>query len=425
MPPGSNAIQPPRSTGWQRWVILAFLFFATTLNYVDRITLGVLKPTLSAEFHWSEIDYSHIVFGFTAAYAIGYFVFGRAIDWLGAKLGYSIAVIIWTGAHLACALVGSLTGFSIMLFALGLGQSGNFPAALKAVSEWFPKRERALANGIFNAGTNVGAVITPLVVPIITVMYGWRMAFIATGSLSLIWLIFWLIRYRDPRKDNRVTPAELAYIESDKPLPEKSVPWLRLLAVKETWAFSLGKFFTDPVSWFYQFWLPAFFVKKYGLDLKSFGPPIIVIYLMSDVGSVAGGWLSSTLIKHDISINVARKLAMFICACCVLPVVFTDFVANEWFAVLLVGLAAAAHQGFSANLWSLPGDTMPKTAVASVVGIGGTAGGIGGMVMSLVVGPILFYTNSYKLIFLFAPAMYFIALGVAHLLAPRLAPAKV
>ena len=412
------------AAGWQRWIILSFLFFATTLNYVDRLTLGVLKPVLSGEFHWSEIDYSHIVFWFTAAYAIGYFIFGRAIDWLGAKLGYSIAVIIWTAAHLACALVGSATGFSIMLFALGLGQSGNFPAALKAVAEWFPKRERALANGIFNAGTNVGAVITPLLVPIITLAYGWRVAFIATGSLSAIWLVLWLVRYRDPRQDRNVSPAELAHIESDKPLPETRVPWLRLLAVRETWAFALGKFLTDPVSWFYQFWLPAFFVKKYGLDIKSFGPPIIVIYLMSDVGSVAGGWLSSTLIKHGVSLNFARKLAMLICAVCVLPVAFSGIIAQEWIVVVLVGLAAAAHQGFSANLWAIPADTMPRTAVASVVGIGGTAGAIGGMVIATVVGLVLALTNSYSLIFAMIPAMYFIALGVAHLLAPRLAPAK-
>jgi MFS transporter, ACS family, hexuronate transporter len=410
--------------GWLRWLILSLLFFATTLNYVDRFTISVLKPTLSAEFHWSELDYSHIVFWFTTAYAIGYVLFGRTIDWLGARLGYSIAVVIWTIAHIACAIVGSLTGFSIMLFALGLGQSGNFPAALKAVAEWFPQRERAFANGLFNAGSNIGAILTPLIVPIITLTFGWRMAFVATGSLSLIWLVVWIAYYRDPRQHKSVTPAELAYIESDKPKPEKPVPWLRLLLVRETWAFALGKFLTDPIWWFYLFWLPAFFVKKYGLDLKSFGPPIIAIYILSDVGSIAGGWMSSTMIKRGASVNMARKMTMLICAVCVLPVIFTMSISNEWVAVGIVGLATAAHQAFSANLLTLPSDLMPKAAVGSVAGIGGTAGAIGGMAIAGVVGVVLQYTGSYTPIFILAGTMYLVALAVIHWLSPRLTPAN-
>jgi len=411
--------------GWFRWVILAFLFFATTLNYVDRFTISVLKPTLSLEFHWSELDYSRIIFWFTTAYAIGYVIFGRTIDWLGARLGYSIAVIVWTCAHVACAFVGSLTGFSVMLFALGLGQSGNFPAALKAVAEWFPQRERAFANGLFNAGSNIGAILTPLIVPVVTLYFGWRMAFVATGSLSLIWLIAWIMVYRRPREHPRVKPSELAFIESDHQLLEKRVPWIKLIFVKETWAFALGKFLTDPVWWFYLFWLPAFFVKKYGLDLKSFGPPIIAIYVLSDVGSIAGGWMSSTMIKRGASVNAARKLTMLLCSLCVLPVIFTMYISNEWVAVGIVGLATAAHQAFSANLLTLPSDTVPKAAVGSVVGIGGTAGAVGGMLIAGVTGLVLQYTGSYTPIFLMAGLLYLVALGVIHLLSPKLELAKI
>ena len=420
---GASTAHAPRA-GWYRWVICAFLFFATTLNYVDRQTIAVLKPTLSLEFHWSEQDYANIILWFTTAYAIGYVIFGRAIDKLGARLGYTIAVVIWTCAHIACAFVGSLAGFGYMLFALGLGQSGNFPAALKAVAEWFPQRERALANGLFNAGSNIGAILTPLLVPIITLSLGWRMAFVITGSLSVIWLIAWVVIYRRPREHPRVLPAELALIESDRSIPEKPVPWLKLFPVKETWAFAIGKFLTDPIWWFYLFWLPAFFVKKYGLDIKTFGPPIIVIYILSDLGGIAGGWMSSTMIKQGASVNVARKMTMLICAICVLPVLFAMYVSNEWLAVAIVGLATAAHQAFSANLFALPADTMPKAAVASVVGIGGTAGAIGGMAMAWGTGQVLQYTNSYTPIFIFAGTMYLVTLLVIHGLSPRLAPAK-
>ncbi|MDE2134694.1 MAG: MFS transporter [Alphaproteobacteria bacterium] len=427
---GPSAAFPTKPTlaariGWYRWVILAFIFFATTLNYVDRFTISVLKPTLSLEFHWSELDYSKIVFFFTLAYAVGYVLFGRAIDWLGAKLGYSIAVVIWTCAHIACAFVSSLTGFSVMMFGLGLGQSGNFPAALKAVAEWFPQRERALANGIFNAGTNIGAIVTPLVVPVITLALGWRMAFVATGSLSLIWLIAWFGVYRHPREHPKVTPAELAYIESDKQAAVKSLPWIKLFPVKETWAFTLAKFLTDPIWWFYLFWLPSFFHQKFGLDLKNFGPPIIAIYIISDVGSIFGGWMSSAMIKSGASVNVARKMTMLLCAVGVMPVMAIMFVDNQWVAVCLVGLATAAHQAFSANLLTLPSDTMPKAAVGSVVGIGGTAGAIGGMLIAGVTGLVLTYTGSYTPLFIIAGTMYLIALGVVHILSPKLEPAKI
>jgi ACS family hexuronate transporter-like MFS transporter len=405
-------------------VICAFLFFATTLNYMDRQTIAVLKPTLSHDFHWNELDYANIIFYFQCAYAVGYVLFGRLIDKLGARLGYSIAVVIWTSAHIACAFVGSLAGFGYMLFALGLGQSGNSPAALKVVAEWFPQRERAFANGLFNAGSNIGAILTPMIVPIITLTFGWRMAFVATGSLSLIWLIWWIAVYRRPRESKRLKPAELAFIESDQQAPTKQVPWFSLFPVKETWAFAIAKFLTDPIWWFYLFWLPAFFVKKYGLDIKTFGSPIIVIYLLSDIGGIAGGWMSSAMIKAGASVNVARKSTMLLCALCVLPVMFAMYVSNEWAAVGLVGLATAAHQAFSANLLALPSDLMPKAAVGSVVGIGGTAGSLGGMLMTWGTGQILQYTGSYTPIFIIAGTMYLVALVVMQRLSPRLTPAQ-
>ncbi|MDE2134327.1 MAG: MFS transporter [Alphaproteobacteria bacterium] len=420
---GIFATPAPR-IGWYRWIICAFLFFATTLNYVDRQTIAVLKPVLSREYGWTELDYANIILFFQTAYAIGYVLFGRLIDKLGARLGYSIAVVIWTCAHVACAFVSSLAGFSVMLFALGLGQSGNFPAALKAVAEWFPQRERALANGVFNAGSNIGAILTPLIVPIITLTFGWRMAFVATGSLSLIWLILWIAVYRRPAEHKRVSPAELAYIESDKPAPEKPVPWLKLIFVKETWAFALAKFMTDPIWWFYLFWLPPFFVKEYGLDIRTFGPPIIVIYILSDLGSIAGGWMSSTLIKRGASVNVARKLTMLLCAFAVMPVMFAQYAANMWLAVAIVGLATAAHQAFSANLYTLPSDLFPKAAVGSVSGIGGTAGAVGGMLMAFLTGLVLQYMGTYVPIFIAAGTMYLAALLVIHSITPRLAPAK-
>ncbi|MBU6296990.1 MAG: MFS transporter [Alphaproteobacteria bacterium] len=411
--------------GRYRWVILAFIFFATTLNYVDRFTMSFLRPTLSAEFHWSQLGYSYVVFAFSAAYALGYFIFGRVIDKLGAKTGYTVAVVIWTCAHLACALVTSVTGFIFTQFALGLGQSGNFPAALKSVTEWFPQRERAFATGVFNAGTNIGAILTPIIVPVIVLTFNWQTAFVITGSLSAIWLVMWLKIYREPRDHPKVTPAELAYIESDKQPPIKSLPWLKLFPIKETWAFAIGKFMTDPIWWFYLFWLPSFFHDKYGLNLTNFGPPIIAIYVLSDIGSIAGGWMSSTMIKHGASVNLARKLTMLISAVCVLPVVSCMYISNEWIAVGVIGLATAAHQAFSANLFTIPSDTMPKAAVASVVGIGGTAGGIGGMLIAGVAGLVLQYTGTYTPLFIIAGTIYLAALLIIHLLSPRLAPANI
>ncbi|WP_112382845.1 MULTISPECIES: MFS transporter [Sphingomonas] len=407
--------------GRYRWGICALLFAATAINYVDRQMIGVLKPTISAELGWSETTYADVIFWFQAAYAIGYLSFGRIVDLVGARIGYTIAFIIWTLGHTLCGFVGNAFQFSVARFILGVGESGNFPAGIKAVSEWFPARERAFATGVFNAGANVGAIITPLVVPIITVAYGWRMAFIVTGVVSLLWLVAWLALYRRPREHPRLGAAELALIESDPADPVTPISWGRLLRYRETWAFALGKFLIDPIWWLFLFWTPDFLAKTYDLDLLSFGPPLVAIYLISDLGSVAGGWSSSRLMKRGLSANAARKLTMLACAFLVMPIVFAQYTSNLWVAVGIVGLATAAHQAFSANLYTLPSDMFPRAAVGSVVGIGGTLGAIGGMMMAKFTGYILETTGSYAPIFAVAGSTYLIAIIVIHLLSPRLA----
>ncbi len=407
--------------GRYRWVICGLLFAATAINYVDRQMIGVLKPTISAELGWNELTYSDIVFYFQLAYAIGYLTFGKIIDVFGARIGYSIAFVIWTVGHTLCGFVNSAFQFSAARFVLGVGESGNFPAGIKAVSEWFPAKERALATGIFNAGANIGAVITPLIVPIITLAFGWRMAFIITGVASLGWLVAWIAIYRRPAEQPRLSPEERAYIESDQPDPAEKIGWLKLLGYRETWAYALGKFLIDPIWWLFLFWTPDFLAKSYHLDLKTFGPPLVVIYLISDVGSVAGGWSSSTLMKRGFTANAARKFTMLACAFLVMPIFFAQYVDNLWLAVAIVGLATAAHQAFSANLYTIPSDMFPRAAVGSVVGIGGTVGAIGGMAMAKFTGYVLQTTGSYTLIFAVAGSVYLIAVAVVHLLSPRLA----
>ncbi len=405
-----------------RWVICGLLFSATAINYIDRQIIGVLKPHLAHEFHWTETNYGDIVFWFQAAYAIGYLGFGRLIDQIGARLGYAAAVVIWTTAHMAHAVISSLTGFIFVRIGLGLGESGNFPAGLKAVAEWFPKGERALATGIFNAGSNVGAIITPLLVPAVTLAFGWRAAFIVTGLLTLAWLAAWLILYRAPQGHPRVNPAELALIQADPADPPTPIAWLRLLRVRETWAYALGKFLIDPIWWMFLFWLPDFFAKRHHLDLQHFGPPLAAVYILSDVGSVVGGWMSSRLMRSGRSLNLSRKLSMLIPALAVLPIVGAAYVENLWAATALVGLATAAHQAFSCNLYTLPSDVFPRRAVASVVGIGGAAGAIGGMLMAKYAGFILDSVGSYTPIFIVAGSVYLLALLAVQLLCPRYAP---
>jgi ACS family hexuronate transporter-like MFS transporter len=424
-PRQARADAAAQRVGRFRWAICALLFAATALNYIDRQIIGILQPTLAHQFHWSEIDYGNIVFWFEVAYAVGYLIFGRLIDRIGARAGYAIAVGIWTVAHVAHAWANSLTDFMVARFAIGLGEAGNFPAALRAVAEWFPKRERAFATGILNAGTNIGAVVTPLIVPAITLKMGWRAAFVITGSFSVVWLVIWLAVYRPPQRHPRVGATELALIESDPPDPTVSIPWRKLLRLRETWAYALGKFLIDPVWWMWLFWLPDFLVKRHHLDLKTFGPPIVAVYVISDIGSIAGGWMSSRLLHAGFSLNAARKLTMLLCAVLVLPVFGAAAVDNLWGAVAIVGLAAAAHQGFSCNLFTLPSDVFPRRAVGSLIGIGGTAGAIGGMLLAKYAGWVLERLGSFKPLFAYAGCAYLLALLVVHLLSPRLAPARI
>jgi ACS family hexuronate transporter-like MFS transporter len=384
-----------------------------------------LKPTLQQEFGWTEVTYGDIVFWFQAAYAVGFVAFGRLMDRLGTRVGYTLAMTVWTLAHMAHGAARSATVFMTARFALGIGESGNFPASLKAVADWFPKRERALAIGIFNAGANFGAILTPLLVPALTIAFGWRMAFLLTGLFGVIWLPFWWVIYRLPEDHPRVGVEELAHIRSDPQTPVVAVSWGRMFRVKETWAFAVGKFLIDPIWWMFLFWLPDFLVRRHGLNLKTFGPPLIAVYLMSNFGSIAGGWMSSRMMRRGASANRARKVTMLICALCVLPIVFASVVENLWLAVFILGLATAAHQGFSANLYALPSDVFPREAVGTVVGIGGAAGAIGGMVIAKYAGWVLDRMGTYTPIFVVAASAYLMALLIIHVLSPRLAPAKI
>ncbi|WP_294339584.1 MFS transporter [uncultured Sphingomonas sp.] len=412
--------------GRYRWVIVAMLFAATAINYVDRQMIGVLKPTLKGEFGWTESDFAAIVFWFQVAYAIGYIGFGKIVDAVGARAGYTIAIIIWTISHMAHGLATSITTFAMARFGLGIGESGNFPAGIKAVTDWFPQKERAYAIGLFNAGANVGAIITPLLVPWLVLMFDWRVAFYVTGIFGIVWLIAWWAIYRHPSEHPRVSTPELEYIRQDPVDPVTPLTWGQVLRVKETWAFALGKFFIDPIWWFFLFWLPGYLFDRYDMDLKTFGLPLAAIYLISDVGSIAGGWLSSKLIAAGKTPNFARKVTMAICATCVLPIFFAQEISSVWGAVLVIGLATAAHQAFSANLYALPSDMFPRGAVGSVVGIGGTVGAIGGMGMALFTGYILDATNNnYSVLFAIAGSAYFVALAAVHLLSPRLARVEV
>ena len=415
----------PSRLGYFRWIICGLLLLGTTKNYMDRQVLGVLKTTLQHDFSWNEIQYGNLVSAFQIAYAAGMLLVGGLIDRLGTRLGYALAMIFWSLASMGTALASSLTGFRMSRYALGFGEAAVFPASIKAVAEWFPKKERALATGIFNAGTNVGAIITPLIVPWIVLRWGWQGAFVGIGSIGFVWLFIWLLIYRKPEDHRGVSKAELDYIRSDPQEPAGKTKWVRLFPLRQTWAFAMGKFLTDPVWWFYLFWVPGFLQSKHGLALTGIGIPIMAIYLISDVGSVAGGWLSSSLIKRGRSVNAARKIAMLICAVGVLPVVFTYRVESTLSAVLLIGLAAACHQGFSANLYTLTSDMFPVRAVGSVTGIGGMAGAIGGWLMAKVVGHVLQWTGSYMIPFAMAGSGYLLALIVIHALTPRLKPAKI
>lgn len=396
-----------------RWRICALLFFATTINYIDRQVLSILAPQLQVLFSWSESDYGFIVSAFQLAYAGGFIIMGQVLDRFGTRIGYSLSIIIWSLAAMGHSFAGSVSSFATSRFFLGLGEAGNFPSAIKAVSEWFSEKERALAIGIFNSGSNIGAIIAPLAVPFIALEFGWRWAFIITGLLGLIWLFFWLRLY--PRAYKPVaSSAETGNVEK--------VSYFRLFTYRPTIAFAIGKFLTDPVWWFYLFWLPKFLNSEHGLTLDKIGLPLIVIYLFSDAGSIGGGWLSSFLIKKGYSVNHSRKVTMLLCAMLVVPIYFISQTDILWLAVAFIALATAAHQAWSANLFTLVSDMFPQKVVGSVIGIGGTSGAIGGMLIAILTGYLIEWTGSYTLVFLMASSNYLITLLLIHWLCPKLKP---
>ena len=409
-----------------RWTVCGLLFVVTTINYVDRQVLGILAPTLQRELHWSESQYGDVVSWFSLVYAFGFLAAGRVLDRVGVRRGFAVAIVAWSVAAIGHAFARTTAGFSVARALLGLGESANFPGAIKTVAEWFPKRERALATGIFNAGTNTGAIVTPLVVPWIALTWGWRWAFVVTGSLGFLWLALWLAVYRDPETHPRVSPGELAHIRSDPDeAAQFAVPWTRLLGLRQTWAFAVGKLLADPIWWFYLYWLPKFLDSKYGIKLAQVALPLIVVYVVADVGSVGGGWLSSALIQRGWTVNRARKTAMLAMALLIVPTAFAPRAESMWGAVAIVSVAAAAHQAWSANVYTLASDMFPRAAVGSVVGIGAFAGAMGGVLFQRVTGRVLETTGSYVPIFVVCGLAYITAWCLIHLLAPRLEPAAV
>jgi ACS family hexuronate transporter-like MFS transporter len=399
------------------------LLLATTINYVDRQVLGVLAPFLQEKIGWSELEYSYIVTAFQAAYAIGLLGAGAIIDKFGTRIGYALAIGVWSLAAASHALATGVVSFAVARFALGLGESGNFPAAIKAVAEWFPQRERAMAAGIFNAGSNIGALIAPVLVPVVATRWGWQAAFLCTGVLSAIWVVMWLRTYRTPDMHPKLSAAERAYIGHESQTAQR-VPWSKLLRHPQAWTLIAAKFITDPIWWFFLFWLPKFLHAQYGLSLLELGLPLVVVFVLADLGSIAGGWLAGRLIRLGWSANRARKGAMLACALLIVPVVFAAKANHLWLAVALIGMATAGHQGWSANVYTLASDLFPRDAVASVVGMGGFAGAVGGMLISTVIGLLLQATGSYVPVFMLAGSVYLIALGVVHALAPRLQPVQ-
>ena len=409
--------------GGRRWLIIALLFVATTVNYVDRTMLGLLAPSLGKEMGWSENDYGTIVTAFQAAYAMGFLIMGWLIDRFGPKIGYAIAITVWTIGHVAHGFASTVAGFMAARVVLGVGEAGHFPAVARSSSEWFPQKERALAIGWVNSGTTIGVILTAPVLALFMnhLGLGWRETFIWSGLFGVALLALWWKLYSNPRESGSVSEAELAWIEHDPPEKVDQVPWRRLITMREAWAFAVAKFLTDPVWFLMLFWLPKYFSTTYNVDLKVVLLPMIIMYLLSDVGSVAGGWISSKLIQRGRTPNFARKATLLFSGCMVLPLLFVSGLSNMWLAVLLIGIALAGHQSFSSNLLSLPPDMFPKRAVGSAIGLGGFAGGIGGMIMAKSTGLVLEATNgNYTLIFMACTITYFIAVAAIHLLSPGL-----
>lgn len=431
--------QKSTSIGKYRWTICGLVFFATTVNYLDRNVISYLRPFLAEAFQWTPeqevIDYSNIELAFKIAYALGMLVAGGIIDKLGTKLGYAIATGLWSLAAIGHALATGTGGFLIARVFLGITEAGNFPAAIKATAEWFPQKERALATGIFNSGSNIGAIIVPLTVPFIAESYGWQWAFILTGVVGFVWLVLWFLLYEIPQKQKRLSQAELEYITSDKVETTESedtekVSWRKLLSFRQTWAFAIGKLLTDPVWWFYLFWLPDFLMKQYKLSSTEIIWPCALVYMIGSIGSIGGGWLPLKLINNNWPAYKARKISMLLYAFAVLPVLFSQYLGaiNMWLAILVIGFAVSAHQAWSANIFTTVSDMFPKKATASVTGIGGMFGALGGILLTLVVQKNMFvyYTKigqietGYFIMFCICGASYLLAWLIMHLLVPRM-----
>ncbi|WP_114778832.1 MFS transporter [Botryobacter ruber] len=425
--------------GSYRWTICSLVFFATTINYLDRAVIALLKPYLETAFNWTAGDYANIEIAFKVAYGVGMLGVGRLIDSLGTKLGYALSTALWSLAAVGHAFVSSTLGFAVARGFLGVTEAGNFPAAIKATAEWFPKKERALATGIFNSGSNVGAIIAPLSVPFIAETMGWQWAFIITGAVGFVWLIFWFILYEVPERHARLTKAEFEYIHSDVDdmaaasiTTEPKVSWFKLLNFRQTWAFAAGKFLTDPIWWFYLFWLPDFLNKQYGLEGTEVALPVALVYTMSSVGSIGGGWIPLNFIRNGMAVFKARKMSMLIFALSVLPIVFAQELGelNMWLAVIIIGIAASAHQAWSANIFTTVSDMFPRKAVASVTGIGGMAGTVGGVLLSWLVQKQMFVyyerinqlETAYFIMFLICGGAYLAAWLIMHLLVPKYKP---
>ena len=413
--------------GHMRWTICALLFAATTLNYMDRMVLGLLKPTIQHSIGMSEVGYGYVVVAFQIAYAVGMLIMGRFIDRVGTRIGYLVVMCVWSLSAWGHALANSVIEFGIARFSLGLGESGNFPVAIKTVAEWFPQKERSLSTGIFNSGTNLGAILAPLAVPwVVHLFHGnWHAGFLITGAFSTTWIILWLIYYRKPAEHPKLRRAEFNYInEGQADAPKPSTPWIRLFAYRQAWAFVVGKFLTDPIWWFYLFWLPSYFTSKFHLTLSTLGLPLVIVYTAATVGSIFGGWLPAPFLKAGMSVSRARMSAMLVCAFAVIPILLTAYTKNEWVSVGLLSLATAAHQRWSANLFTTVSDMFPRSEVASVTGIGGTAGAVGGALIASAAGYILQYMHTYAPLFFIAASAYLIAWVFIILLAPGLRKAE-
>jgi ACS family hexuronate transporter-like MFS transporter len=412
---------PGARIGRVRWTICAMLFIATSINYVDRQVIAILKPTLEHSIGMTEVGYGQIMAAFMTAYALGLLAAGRFVDKVGTRIGYMVIMAVWSLSAMSHALANTVLEFGIARFSLGLGESGNFPAAIKTVAEWFPQSERSLATGIFNSGSNLGAILAPLIVPWVTIRYGWHAAFLVTGTFSALWIVLWYRTYRKPADHPTLTGAELRHIYQEAAQQMgPSAPWIRLLGLRQTWAFTIAKFVSDPVWWFFLFYLPSYFSVKFHLDLSHLGLPLIIVYSASTIGSIGGGWLPAPFRRLGLSLTRARLGAMLFCASLVVPVFMVNYLHSEWVAIALLSLAAAAHQGWSANLFTTASDMFPQSAVGSVTGIGGMAGAVGGALLGFYAGHVLQLTHSYASLFAYAASAYLLALFIMNLLAPAL-----